>query len=228
MDPKIVVDVLSAGADVLTAAAKPKIQYAEIQVVLTREETQLLNQLREGGPCVICGRKGAHVTEEVQICKFVNEVRSGSLFWKKNTHFFVRRSVVAPLCSRHYQEAKTEEKVGCMFVLAALLATVLFSCLSMMLMYKQVGPGGDPVAVILWFVVGFVLWFVAWFVVFAVLFVLIRLIFLRKLDGYAKFESIWECGPLKRLLELNWIKCGDNVGEKQLNESMAKTGEYVS
>ena len=222
MDPKTVCDIVSAGFDILGAATKPGNRFAEIQTALSREETRLLNQLREGGPCAICGRKGTHVAEEVYVCKFVNEVKSGSLFWKKNTHFFVRRSVVAPLCSRHYQEAKTEEKVGCMFAFGALLAALLFSCLSVMLMFEK--PGDNLVLAILCFVVGVIPWFFAWGIFFA----LIKGIFLRELEGYATFASIWECGPLARLLELNWIKCGEEVGEKQLKESMEKAGGYVS
>lgn len=236
MNPKDildVVDVVSKGIDILKEAKKfpPENQYVEIQAVLTSEETRLLNQLREGGPCVICGCKGSHVTEEVQICKFVNEVKSGILFWKKNTHGFVRRSLVAPLCSRHYQEAeareKVENKLGCATVIFSLVGAALTSYL--MLQLKRQGhcvmPVNDVLTVIFWFVVGFILSFVAGAVLFGGV---IQGIFFRELDGYAKFESIWKCGPLKWLLELNWIKCGKDVGEKQLKELMAKAGEYVS
>jgi len=232
MNPKDILDVVSVCYDIGKGAIEspPENQYAEIQAVLTREETRLLNQLREGGPCVICGRKGAHVTEEVQICKFIKVVKSGSLFWKKNTHYFVRRSLVAPLCSRHYQEAEAQEKVenklGCATVIFSVVGAALTSYL--MLQLKRQGccviPVNDALTVILWFVVGLILSFV----VGVLLGVVIQGIFFHELDGYAKFESIWECGPLKRLLELNWIKCDNDVGEKQLEESMAKTGEYVS
>ena len=169
MNPKDILDVVSVCYDIGKAAVEspPENQYVEIQAVLTSEETRLLDQLREGGPCVICGRKGSHVTEKVQICKFVNEVKSGILFWKKNTHGFVRRSLVAPLCSRHYQEAeaweKVENKLGCATVIFSVVGAALTSCL--MLQLKRHGhcvmPVNDVLTVILWFVVGFILSFVA-------------------------------------------------------------------
>ena len=70
----------------------------------------------------------------------------------------------------------------------------------------------DVLTVIMWFVIGFV----------GVFILLASLGFGE--DKGATFKSIWECGPLQRLLALRWVRCDNDVGEKQLNEAMQKGG----
>ena len=74
--------------------------------------------------------------------------------------YYDERSMVAPLCSKHYREAKNSS-IKCFAVyLFWFLASTIFS--GSMLWLKQRGychcimPDGDFETVILWFVIGFV------------------------------------------------------------------------
>ena len=205
MDPRDI----AMGVKLLQEAWQPSNQYAETQSMLTDEETRLLNQLRAGEPCVICGTKGVHVVEAC-ICKFVKKERAGALFWKKNTHYFDRRSVAAPLCPKHYSEAKRSEIVKRMrwaVPLICVLAAATFSCLMLLLKqngYSIIPVDDDGATVGVWFWVGIV--------GFAILFKVLRL----RGDKGINFESVWKCGPLKRLKELQWIKCDEQLIEAKM------------
>ena len=208
MDPRDIAGAVIWGPkilkEVLDDALKPGNRYAETRSTLTDEEWRLLNQLRDGGPCVICGRKGTHVVGAC-IRKFVKVERSGTLFWKKDTHYFDRRSVVAPLCSEHYRKAKCSHifsKIMRWTVpLICFLSAVGFSY--SMLLLKQCGysiiPVDEDATLALWFWIGLV--------GFVILYKVLR----SRVDKGITFESVWEYGPLKRLMELQWIK-GDEKG----------------
>lgn len=205
MDPKDIAMGARWGIKLLQEAWQPGNQYAETQSILTDEEMRLLNQLRAGTPCVICGAKGTHAVE-ASICKFVTKVRTGALFWKKDTYYFDRRSVAAPLCSKHYFNAKCSRIVSktmrCVGYLICILLAAMFS--GLMLFLKQQGycncimPDDDTETVIVWFGLG-------WFG-FTILYVtLLDSLHVKHVNS----ESVWKYGPLRRLVELQWIKSGE-------------------
>ncbi len=174
---------------------QPDYQSVETQAKLNNEEASLLNQLRQGGPCVICGSKGTHVAL-AHLRKDIKTVKSGFLFRKKIVSFYDKRTVAAPLCSKHYLEAKNSP-IKCFAVyLIWILATTIFS--GSMLWLKQRGycncimPDGDVETVILWFVIGFV----------GFAFLIATLGFWS--DKRINFKTLVNFGPLKRLRELDW------------------------
>lgn len=191
------------GMKYLEAKFSPKERSVDKRSPLTDEESRLFNQLREGGPCIICGGKGDHVVR-TRICKFGWEEQSGALFWKTDTKFFDIRSVAAPLCSKHYQEAKDREKLneklGCTTMIFSVLGAALISYL--MLQLKRQGyciiPVDDVLTVILWLVIGLVACFIFACLVFGCF----------TSDFWGVKQVVWQCGPLKRLCELNWLKSG--------------------
>ena len=213
MNPKDIAMAAYWVPKILKEGLEPSKKFVETQPTLSYEESLLFNRLREGGPCVICGSKGVHAVN-VCLCQFVKKERSGSLFWKEDTYYYIRKSAAAPLCAKHYHEAKVSETKGCVGCLIMLLVPALFSYL--MLLLKQRGHfsifDDDVLTVIMWFVIGFV----------GVFILLASLGFGE--DKGATFKSIWECGPLQRLLALRWVRCDNDVGEKQLNEAMQKGG----
>ena len=213
IEPKDIAGAAYWGPKILKEVLAPSKQYVETQPVLTHEEAYLFDQLREGGPCVICGSRGAN-TVKVCLCKFVKRANSGALFWKKDTHYYIRKSVAAPLCAKHYHEAKVSETMGCVVPLVVVLEAWLFSML--MLLFKKLGYcvifDNDDGTVALWFFVGLVVFYIP----FRALGVLSK--------DRLKFDSVWKYGPLQRLLELWWVKCDKEVGAEQLDEAEQKGG----
>ena len=210
MDPRIIPMTARLGVEAVKMALEPGTRYTQVQAVLTDEESQLFNQLRLGAPCVICGREGTHAVD-VWMFKFVGKVRSGDLFWKKDTHYYVKVSAVAPLCSKHYCLAEVSDMMCCVVSLIGVVAAAVFAY--SMFLLKQNGhcilPVGDVATLIWWFIIGIV-----------VFFVIMGLL----LNLCVTFESVWKYGPLKRLVELRWFKCEKEDSEFQLNEARRKCG----
>ena len=201
LDPNVARGAACWALNSLGKKLDPKVKIVDKRSPLTDEESRLLNQLREGGPCVICGGKGDHMVW-TRIWKYVGEEQSGALFWKTDTKFFDIRSVVAPLCSKHYQEAKDREKLneklGCATMIFSVFGAALISYL--MLQLKRQGhciiPVDDVLTVILWFVIALVACFI--FTCF------VMGCFSSDLGGVE--QCVWQRGPLKRLCKLNWFK----------------------
>lgn len=211
MDIRIIPMAARLGVEAIKTALEPGTRYAhQMQAPLTDEESRLFNQLRLGSPCVICGREGTHAVD-VWMFKFLRKERSGELFWKKDTHYYVKVSAVAPLCSWHYRLAKVSEMMCCVFSLIGVIAAAALAY--SMFLLKQKGhcilPVGDVATLIWWFIIGCVVFFgIMGFL----------------LDKCVTFESVWKYGPLKRLVELRWFKCEKEDSEFQLNEARQKCG----
>ena len=155
----------------------------EKQGILDNEELSLLHQLQKGGSCIVCGSKGTHIIEKC-IHKIVKVERTSIWPWRKKTTYFDKRVVTVPFCLKHFLRAMFQE-IFCIVLAIGIAAGISYS------MYSEIGKDDTMFDLMLAVFI---------FIVYCFIFRFILRCF------FVGFRCVWKIGPLKRLLELKWIK----------------------
>lgn len=163
---------------------------SEKEDALTTEETQLFNELYEGGPCVICGAKGVHMLD-VYLRKDAGCESSRTLYRKS----YVRRDVVAPLCTwHHFWKIKVPDLIREVVLTISLIIIFLGS------VFFSLSIGDDALTVIIWFIVCFIVGYFGLVILLAILGLILNL----NWDEAKTFKKVSKRGLLARLCELHW------------------------